>query len=296
MKKILMIVCLMIAAKGMAASLSTVELKIVDEAGAPIAGVEAVIIFNGEERTKYEGVTGTNGLFSAQGKIPALVGYGGQKEGYYRSTENFKFLPDRNAPGSRIEKRTLTMRKIIEPKEGKKAGTRGVVPKLDEPLGFDILAGDWVSPYGKGVVADFVFTCANDTTNQMASYVLTFPNTGDGIIEYPRDKKGQSIFRWPYKAPLDGYLSVLKNKEIYAFDKNTTIMSDYKTLPQEPSDIQYIFRIRTKYDSDGNIVSAFYGKISGAIEINWNNRLRFSYWLNTDPASRSLESTNPMFP
>jgi hypothetical protein len=284
-----------------AAPRANITIRVVDEAGIPIQGANAAIYFEmyRDNIKSFKGLTDTNGLFSAQDETDTNVSEVAEKEGYYKSSETH-FFRALNKDQTRYEPwddvRTLTLRKIIDPKEGKKAGTRGTVPKLDEPLGFDILAGDWVNPYGQGVVSDFVFTCSNNTEENIASYTLTFPNEGDGVIEYPRDKKGQSIFRWPYKAPLDGYLSVLKNKEIYAFDKNTTIMSDYKTLPQEPSDIIYVFRIRTKYNADGNIVSAFYGKIFGAIEINWNNRLRFGYWLNTDPTSRSLESTDPYSP
>lgn len=294
-----MIVCLMIAAKGMAASLSTVELKIVDETGAPIKGVRALIEIDGEDYKKYEGVTGTNGLFSAQGKIPALVGYDGQKEGYYRSLENFYFLPDKSRPGSRIEKRTLTMRKIIDPKEGKRGSTRSgsswlEIPAYDKAIGFDLLESDWVAPYGKGKDADFVFTFSKDTTNKTLSYVLTFSNDGDGIMEYPF-KNIQSVFRWPHNAPLDGYNTSLKKYLIY--ESSPAVLSSKEEMKMN-TEINYIFRVRTQYDATGNIASALYGKISGELGM-WpvkRDVLKFGYWLNTDPTSRSLESTHPTSP
>ena len=32
------------------------------------------------------------------------------------------------------------------------------VPQKNQPVGFDLAAGDWVAPYGKGSTPDMVFT------------------------------------------------------------------------------------------------------------------------------------------
>ena len=55
--------------------------------------------------------------------------------------------------------------------------------------------------------------------------------------------------------------------------------------------MNHIFRIRTQYDDEGNITSAYYGKMKGYMRIDRRSGLGFSYWLNTDLMSRSLEST-----
>ena len=46
--------------------------------------------------------------------------------------------------------------------------------------------------------------------------------------------------------------------------------------------LNYYFRVRTKVDDGGNIVSAYYGKIYGDF-------MQFSYYLNPTPNSRNVE-------
>ncbi len=31
------------------------------------------------------------------------------------------------------------------------------IPEINKPVGFDLVEGDWVTPYGKGKQADFIF-------------------------------------------------------------------------------------------------------------------------------------------
>lgn len=279
-----------------AVSVTNIAVKVVDEKGGALRSVRTTVVFNaGGKRIKREGVTDANGLFSAQGEVPAKVGVGGEKEGYYRSIDNFVITLGENCAGSRAY--TLTLRAISDPQEGNKSGYSGNIPKMNESLGFDVVAGDWVAPYGKGMVSDFVFTCFNDTTNKVASYILAFSNPGDGIIEYPRNKKGQSIFWWPHTAPLDGYIPELKKKKNYSGQYgDDSVLPEYTEVSSETYEMLHIFRVRTQYDDEGNITSAYYGKIPSAIGITWNNQLGFGYWLNTDPHSRSMESTDPYSP
>ena len=64
---------------------------------------------------------------------------------------------------------------------------------------------------------------------------------------------------------------------------------DYDSSMRDP--VNYIFRIRTQYDNEGNIKSAYYGRIKGdIINMRANRREMLNYWINTDPTSRSLES------
>ncbi len=283
----------------LAAPRANITIRVVDEAGIPIQGANASIHFEMyPDRVKsFKGLTDTNGLFSAQEETDTNVSEVAEKEGYYKSSETHFFkalnkIKTRYEPWDEV--RTLTMRKIIDPKEGKKAGFKGLIPKENEALGFDMVVGDWVVPYGKGLISDFSFTYSFDAEGKIASYILCFPNAGEGLIERPRDTKEQSIFRWPHQAPLDGYQSAWKKKQTYA-SGDASKLKDYVELPRQASDIQYIFRIRIQYDAQGNLISAYYGKIKGAVMI-WNGELRFSYWLNTDPISRSLESTDPYSP
>jgi hypothetical protein len=300
MKKVLMIVCWMAGINIFALPVAKINLRVVDEAGNPIQGAQTAIHFDVYRDKKiFEGVTDSNGLFCAQAETQLCVTELAEKEGYYKSRET-PYLKAVNADQTRYEPwggvHTMTLRKIVDPKEGKIVFRDGIVPKLGQPLGFDIEVGDWVSPYGQGTTSDFILICSNDTTNMVASYCLTFPNKGDGIIECPRDEKEQSVFRWPHQAPLDGYVAVVKKKMTYTINKDPNKLPDYGEISKDTSGIRYIFRIRARYDAQGNITSAYYGKIGGVIMIYRNNELTFGYWLNTDPTSRSLESTNPYSP
>jgi hypothetical protein len=69
------------------------------------------------------------------------------------------------------------------------------------------------------------------------------------------------------------------------------------TLVQHHSDFQsdgnYFFRVRTKKDTQGNIVSALYGEIYGDFNAvhggGIGSTLSFSYHLNPEPNSRNME-------
>lgn len=290
------ILALLIAQTGLAAVEASMTIKIVDDNGIALEDVKSMIVINSEDGKKTTNmVTDTNGYFSINVKIPARISLDGQKNGYYRSRDTI-YLID-NAPEVELhDECTLIMKRIIDPKAGKKWGYRGKAPRLDKELGFDLLVGDWVAPYGKGMIKDFIFTCSNDATNQVASYILSFSNPEDGIIEYPRDKEEQSFFRWPHLAPLTGYSKTLKEKVYYGSKRDQNFLPDHKLIPQILSDIGYIFRVRTECDKDGNLISAYYGRIDSAIITGWDDVVGFGYWLNTDPHSRSLESTDSTSP
>ncbi|QBG49017.1 hypothetical protein EGM51_17015 [Verrucomicrobia bacterium S94] len=53
--------------------------------------------------------------------------------------------------------------------------------------------------------------------------------------------------------------------------------------------MNYIFRVRTQVDDEGNITSACYGKISGPFGLGWADWVNWVYWFNPVPNERSLE-------
>ena len=62
---------------------------------------------------------------------------------------------------------------------------------------------------------------------------------------------------------------------------------------QKMQDQNYIFRVRTKVNERGEIISALYGKIHGRIETGGYlqplPRLQFTYYLNPTPNDRNIE-------
>ena len=139
------------------------------------------------------------------------------------------------------------------------------LPELNKAIGYDLMIGDWVGPYGKGVNTDLFFN--EKHTDQNSGYIISvsFPKAGDGIQEFivPENEKGSGL-RSPHEAPADGYRSELAQTEMTNPSRN------------------FCFRVRTKLDENGNVVSARYGKIYGDLA-------QFTYYLNPTLNDRNIE-------
>jgi hypothetical protein len=164
---------------------------------------------------------------------------------------------------------------------------------------FDMVKGSFLPPIGKGEYADIWFTrldredlgIGTNFNGRTAlayrdSMVVKFLGEGNGLIEMPSRRTDGIKIR---TAPLDGYEAdylVTKGK-----DKSV------KYFSSSNPDRNFALRIRTKRDKNGKIVSAYYGKIYGDIEIK---KLDFSlkvfvaapsfmYYLNPTSLDRNLE-------
>ncbi|QBG46695.1 hypothetical protein EGM51_04510 [Verrucomicrobia bacterium S94] len=158
------------------------------------------------------------------------------------------------------------------------------VPEYEKLLGYDLEKQDFVSPHGKGSKADLFFEFKRDFKNSQnydVSCRLTFPNEHDGIQEYYFDEAIQSSFKWPYLAPTNNYQPTV---EWHSTRSNAgAISNNFK------ENVNYIFRVRTQVDDEGNITSACYGKISGPFGLGWADWVNWVYWFNPVPNERSLE-------
>ena len=294
------VLVVLIARAGLTAVETNLTIKVVDDDGTALGDVQSVVIIDSKDgRRTTNMVTDTNGCFAINVRIPARISFDGQKNGYYRSIDNFYLVPNNNY--AELEPwggRTLTLRKIKDPQKGMQVargkGKPRDFPVYDHEIGFDLLAGDWVAPYGKGQVTDFTFLVSVDKESKITYYAVEFQNEGDGIQEYSfMPPFNSSRFKWPHKAPLDGYKTCLKKKYIWGGDQ--TRLPDFEEYPEydtiRTKPLNYIFRTRTQYDEDGNITSAYYGRINGdIIDLRYHKREMLNYWINTDPTSRSLES------
>ena len=117
---------------------------------------------------------------------------------------------------------------------------------------------------------------------------ITFSNEDDGIIEFhdPQPALEGSIFRLPRFAPETGYTDHWSLKQF--LNSNG---SSLETLSQREG-LNYFFRVRTKKDDAGKIITAQYGKIRGPIEY-WirahKNGLSMTYYFNPTPNDRNME-------
>jgi hypothetical protein len=185
----------------------------------------------------------------------------------------------------------LEMKRIINPIPLYTKTAKLKYPEFGNPCGFDLLKADWVKPYGKGEISDFVFSTQTTYSGKIgdsspkvrlfdSSFCIRCPSVDDGLIIIYADPQKGSMLRLPHKAPEKGYVE--------QFFQTKYIREKERRL-ETREDENYFFRIRTKKDDKGNIVSALYGKIHGAIQWGWEGGVVFSYYLNPTPNDRNLE-------
>ena len=289
-----------------------ISLKVVDEEGQPIDGVIAGVNFKAgtEGNTKTER-TDSEGLATLSGSSTRFIEYGAGKEGYYPTWYQKSYTKFTGMKGFRRwqpwnETLNIMLRKIKKPialyigdlKEGYNSSALSL-PGADKEYSYDLIAKDWVVPYGLGTHRDFVFQLTGKATGRREydySLALTFSNEGDGIQQYDADPIFGSRLRLPHEAPTDGYKSELIQRQASTFDH--FIANDF------PDDRNYFFRVRTIKDDKGNIESALYGKIYGNIMFspadtmerppqskpNLKDKVSMLYYLNPDSNDRNLES------
>jgi hypothetical protein len=257
-------------------------LNILDDTGAPVAEAKVKIGYDMSTNV-IVGLTDTNGLFAAKhlGHSVDLT-FQVEKENYYPSRAEhhlgFSYNPERwNFT------QIIHLRKIGDriPMYAKRQEMK--FPKLDEPIGFDLMAGDWVTPYGKGFHTDLLFKANREVKNDReftANLIVTFPNKGDGITIAPAEPVTGSEFITSRIAAEKGYQPELD--------------LHYSNTERPEAVFGYFIRVRTELDQGGNIISALYGKVKGnfrfyAGTIAPTSGMGFDYYLNPTPNNRNVE-------
>jgi hypothetical protein len=255
-----------------------VTFKVVDDTGKPVANAKATVGYGTNHIT---GLTDTNGTFIASHRDKTYgLGFLVNKEGYYMNRQEYDmgwaYQYNEAKWNPTIE---IVLKRIIKPIPMYAKRIDAEPPANSTPVGYDLMVGDWVGPYGKGINTDIVFTREyNRNTLQDYDYKLTvsFPKTGDGIQEFPVPFKNNegSALRSPHQAPTNSYqpqivrlnVSHPGQKPVFDYDENRV----------------YLFRVRTAVDDMGNVVSARYGKIYGDF-------MQFKYYFNPTPNDRNIE-------
>jgi hypothetical protein len=272
-------------------------LKITDESGEPVAGANVEADYrimptslgetpeSGEPSGKIDGLTDTNGLFTAThtDRSPSL-GFYVQKMGYYKSFVGLNIgFPESNA-NNRNTSLTLILRKIVNPISMYAKQAHIMLQDEGKPMGYDLMIGDWVTPYGKGFHTDIVFTLFHRQIISQTQYncelSISFPNAGDGITVTPSEVDTGSGFKTARMATVSGYEPELDLQ--------------YSNTNQPPSVFGYFIRVRTELNPDGSVRRALYGKIDGNFKfyagtIKPNSGMGFTYYLNPTPNDQNLE-------
>ena len=290
MKKLIFLSLIMLAANLIFAQTTadehkwTATVKVVDENGTPVPRATVKVgYYTNNTSVDIEGLTDTNGIIvtdhttSTFNYVEYTLSFGVEKEGYYgtRSKCDLGLPYDASKWNPTV---TLVLKQIGKPVAMYARWVNENPPTLGQPIGYDLMMGDWVCDGHKGISTDIVFqkwAYRKSGADYEYKVKVTFPKNGDGLQTYtiPDLEKGSGL-RSPHEAPLDGYQPEL-NKERSAHPDQPAKNDD------DPNRI-YLFRVRTVLDNEGKVVSAHYGKIYGDF-------MQFRYYLNPTPNDRNVE-------
>ena len=271
-----------------------IEVKVLDQKGNPVAGVIVDSESMSYLRKKHVGeilyekkTTNDKGLvtlLSRKNSMTERIYL--NKEDYYESRSMTLAPMSKNFPPSTpIELKIKAIKNPIA-MYAKKIDYLSV-PVDGRQVGYDIMIGDWVAPHGRGKTSDLLFKHEgvrkwSGPKHYKEAYeqkiTIGFKNEKDGLLPY----KGSSEDGWKYgseftsmyEAPLEGY----QKKWVQRTWKEKG--GAHKTT--RDIDRNFYFRVRTKVDSKGNIISAYYGKIYGDF-------MTFSYYLNPTSRDKNVE-------
>ncbi len=157
---VILLSCLGMAALKPPSGDVTMTVRCIDDAGAPVAGANVQISF---ERAKggfdsKEGMSDKDGYFSHQAEVFTRIYVKATKAGYYQYDKDAKpyrmngklAVLEHGKPIYEDQQTDLILKRIKDPVAlCGKALFSVKVPRLDEPLGFDMEVMDWVAPYGR---------------------------------------------------------------------------------------------------------------------------------------------------
>jgi hypothetical protein len=288
-----------------------ITFRVTDDVGNPVTGATIDMStfhhwqpgegFGKDISETFTGVTDEKGLVTISGS--SLMGdfsYGPrEKGGYYRGGGgSFQFKERREGRWEPWNPAVqIVMKRVVNPIP-MYARRMGQMPKAlelpakNKSIGFDLMRADWIAPYGTGSTADLAFTLTEevpfiDVAKPFASTLtVTFSNPLDGIQSVLTLLNQASALRLPRIAPEDGYVSKLE-KRFGRPAENKTLDTGVR------EDQNYFIRVRTVTDANGEIKSAYYGKIIGDISCDVVNSktgyIQFTYCLNPTSLDRNME-------
>jgi hypothetical protein len=271
----------------------TVEAHVRDTDGQPVAGAMVHLALPryrlGDKGQRVDSRTRADGVATVSGNAQQDYSVNVEKAGYYPTQGPWRGINDEKsfqkyAVG--VQNINLELRPIRNPIRGiVKTVDRIPLPAVEKPIGFDLEVGDWVAPSGKGRVADFVFRLEgrfNSPRDYDQTFMLTFSNAQDGIMQVKYPVRTGPAFKFPYEAPLAGY----ESQHVWLLRWTASGGSSGTSIDLN-GETNYIFRVRTELDEKGDVRRALCGTIAGdLVPVAGNNEIgrnvSFTYALNPD--------------
>ena len=291
-------------ANGMPVAKVGLIITVVDETG---SSVPDVFVRGGGWIQGEPGATGVRratdekGIVAIDVRTATDVGFLFNKDGYYGSRMHYSVADG----GAIIEdgywqpnpiKETVVLKRIRNPVPMYVKAVNEKVPVYGQAVGYDLMAGDWVAPYGKGSVADFIFNVTGEYKSfheRETRMAVTFSNAKDGIQSFKslplhNEEPLGSVFWSGYEAPINGYESV------YEYERISTQDGSRDKNVFQRKDLNYYYRVRAQVDSSGNVEKAMYGKIYRDFFCYYDHfkneiKVQFWYYLNPD-GTRNMEA------
>ncbi len=276
-----------------------VTLHVADSSGEPVPDAKVYASFRYsytyEDVERFAGMTDTNGIVLFSGKLGPELNISVYKDGWYKSSEviHWKtYFSDAEIKDGKWLPWNPTLEVVFKEKKNPiPMSVRRIsylkLPVLNQAVGFDLFAGDWVKPYGSGQVADLTIVAEHDYRafrDADAKFTISFHHPEDGLVRFSHSEYGSQL-ESNHLAPESGYEQVYSAQ--YGRKGNE---HQYNTC--DPFDMNYYFRIRTVVDENNRIVQAYYGKIYKGLlitPIGSDLALTMHYYLNPVSLDRNVE-------
>ncbi len=255
---------------------ASVEFHVTDDRGVPVHDAKVEVIFDmlGLARgTRIAANTDSNGVCRVKGRTAGVLKIQVAKDGYYRTRDEICLITMGKEHEIKWGKwqpwgmeRKIILPKVrnpvaIQPPWGKTVWR--FTKQRNEWVGFDIMAYDYVTPWGKGTTSDFEVYYEWDgkrfkNYNGMSA-TIRFPQKYAGA--YWQDKFSGTDFDGVYAADPDAaYVSGYKFYTRVERDHKGKIVKEERHMPNQGEIL--VGRSRCKLNEAGKLESAIYFKIA----------------------------------
>jgi len=262
-----------------------IVVKVHNEKGELISGAEVLTEFSDLRRSGWgaamipvEGVTDKNGSFSANLKTLNTVFVSAYKEGYHPTIGFPVVFEDKNAsqwlPWENEVTIVLHPHNVLANLVGK--NVRIFFPSGNNIMPYDLRAGDFVKPLGKGIESDVIFKInrmfSENNIQAIEIEIILGESKTSGVMNLPRSD-----------SPL--WTRALNAQKNLNYEKSILLNLKSNGLSNVAKEIKQDFIFKTK--------SGYFGVIANdliyCLDKNGDASIQFDYLINSEKGSENLE-------